>query len=66
MRAVWMAAETRVRTCDELAMAAQRLRLASLEEAQLAVMRNPVVVLPEEVWSHDIHVIYIYGHMLIV
>ena len=48
MRSVWMAAETRVRICDELAMAAERLRLASPEEARMS-MRNPVVILPEEV-----------------
>ena len=32
MQSVWMAAEFRVRTCDELAMAAKRLRLATEEE----------------------------------
>lgn len=48
MRIVWIAAESRVRTYDELAMATQRLRLATLEETVIGV-KDPVIVLPYEV-----------------
>ena len=43
-----MAAEFRVRTCDELAMAAKRLRLAT-EEEELAGVIDLDVVLSYEV-----------------
>lgn len=47
MRGLWLAADAHVRTCDMVAMATQRLRLALPEEATLSIT-DPFTLTEEE------------------